>query len=129
MNAQNILHICMGSFQILAISLLYFFNFIVWITVHEIYYENRFLKMLQTISKVTLSYWKESDKTIFRLGFSPSEKCCYKYWWMIVIFEWTLSNFLKLFKICSLRSFLKILLVSHHGIFYVQRYQNKSTCV
>ena len=71
------------------------------LTVHEIYFERNILA------------------AILRQGFCLSEKDCYKYWWMVVAFEWTLSSFLKLFTICSVWSLLNILMVNHNGVFFV----------
>ena len=45
-----------------------------------VYFENKFLKIFQSFSKATLSYWKESDATILRQGLCLSEKYCYEYW-------------------------------------------------
>ena len=47
-------------------------------------------------------------------------KACCKYWWMVVTFEWMLSNFQKLFTICSHKSLLEILLACHNGVIAVQ---------
>ena len=65
--------------------------------------------MFQNFSKATLSYWKKGDTRVLRQSFSLNETDCYTYWWMVVSFEWTLSNFFKLFAICSFRSLLKTL--------------------
>ena len=61
MNARTSLHIHME-----AIIFLHFLKFRVLMTVHEIYYKNRFLKMFQSFSKATFqkllltgSYWKK----------------------------------------------------------------------
>ena len=72
------------------------------LTVHEIYCEKIF--------------WAP----ILRQGFCLSEKDCYKYWWMVVAFEWTLSGFLNLFTVCYFWSLLKILMVNHNGVLLVQ---------
>ena len=72
------------------------------LTVHEIYCEKFFFS------------------SNIDTGFSLSEKDCYKYWWMVVAFEWTFSSFLNLFTICSVWSLLKILMVNHNGVFFVQ---------
>ena len=63
-------------------------NFVIFfgiysLTDHEIYYE------------------KKNLTVILRQAFCLSEKDCYKYYWMVVAFEWTLSSCLKLFTICS----------------------------
>ena len=71
------------------------------LTVHEIYFEKNILA------------------AILRQGFCLSEKDCYKYWWMVVAFEWRLSSFLKLFKIWSFWSLLEIFMVNHNGVFFV----------
>ena len=72
------------------------------LTVHEIYCEKFFFS------------------SNIDTGFSLSEKDCYKYWWMVVAFEWTLSSFFNLFAICYFWSLLKILIVNHNGVFLVQ---------
>ena len=64
--------------------------------------------------------WKKKLTAILRQGFCLSEKDCYKYWWMVVVFEWTLSSFLKLCTICSFWSLLEFLMVNHNGVFLVQ---------
>ena len=51
-----------------------FFEIYSW-TVYEIYNE------------------KKNLAAILRQGFCLSEKDCYKYWWMVVAFEWTLFSF------------------------------------
>ena len=61
----------MESFQIFAIYSL---------TVHEIYYEKKFLKMFQNVSKATLSYWKEGETTVLTKDFSLNETDCYTFW-------------------------------------------------
>ena len=73
------------------------------------------------VVNITPSYWKEVagqywDKVLVWV------RKVYGYWWMVVTFEWILSNFLKLSTICSHRLLLKILLVSHNGVFLVQWY-------
>ena len=84
--------------------------------------KNRFLKIYQSISKATLPYWKEVTGQYWDKILLWVIRVCYNYWWMVVTFEWVLSNFLKLFTICSHRSLLKILLVSHNALFLVQWY-------
>ena len=79
MNAQTTLHIYIRVFRFLwnhFVTLLAIYS----LTVHEIYYEIKFLKIFQSFSKATLSYWKEGNTTILRQGFCLSEKDCYKYW-------------------------------------------------
>ena len=91
------MYIC-GGFLDFCYHFVTFFE-IYSLNVHQIYYEKNFLA------------------AILRQGFCLSEKDCYKYWWMVVAFEWTLSSFLKLFTICSFWSLLKILMVNHNGVF------------
>ena len=45
----------------------------------EIYYENKFLKMFQSFSKATLSYWNEGYTTTLRQSLCLRDKDCYKY--------------------------------------------------
>ena len=71
------------------------------LTVQEIYYEQK--KINSNVRTGFLCEWES-----------------YKYWWMAVTFEWTLSSFFKLLTICSFWSLLKILLVNHNGVFFLQ---------
>ena len=80
-------------------------------------YTWRFFKFFPSFCYI---FWKKKFNSNIEQGFFLSERDCYKYWWMVVAFEWTLPSFLKLFTICSFGSLLEILMVNHNGVFFVQ---------
>ena len=76
--------------------LLDFLKFRAWVTVHEIYYKNNFLKMFQSCLEASLSYWKEVTGQYWDnilVEWHGFWSICYKHWWLVGTFEWILFNF------------------------------------
>ena len=82
-------------------------KFRVWITVHEIYYEKRFLKIFKSFFKTYFSLREGSAGQYWDKVLVWVRKKCQKYCWMYEMN--VVSSFLKLFALWFLRLLLKIL--------------------
>ena len=78
-----------------------------------------YLNKFQSFPQAILSYWKEVTGQHWGKVLVWVRKVCCGYWWMIVTFEWIMSNFLKLFTIFPHRDRCWKM-VSHNGVFFVQ---------